>query len=224
MFKKFLDLFFAPEEEEEEIVETNSKDEITMKDFEELVKEQEKEEIVTKEEEETPVKEKVEVKPKPSFDIITADGPVENKTVKKQRVLRREEYDIQPVISPYFGVKEENKPIVKVEKKAVSTYRKEVKKSAYSEVISPIYGVKEKMVEPSFVKNEEPVYVKENKTIPIPTFDMVEDEENIALDDILFGKDSGEDDMIQFSLFGDDKRIQEDVFKNEDIDDDSLPF
>lgn len=225
MLKKFLDLFFAPEEEEEEIEEVEKeKDEISLKDFEEIVKDEiKKEETVNTEAAYTePVKEKVEVKTRPSFDVITADGVAEVKMKKKPRVLRREEYDIQPVISPYFGVKSEEKAPVKVEKKTTPVYRKETKKSEYSEVISPIYGVKEKPVISKVV--EEPTIMKEKKVIEIPSFSS-EDDENIALDDILFGKDSGEDDMIQFSLFGDDKRIQEDVFKNEDIDmDDSLPF
>lgn len=230
MFEKLLDLFFKADDEDEEVNEPVKEDEITLKDFETKKEVEEKVEPVKETVLVEPVIEKVEVKTKPAFDVITADGPIE-KPKKKVRITRREEYDLQPVISPYFGVKGDNKPTLKVERKPAATYRKEVKKSEYSEVISPIYGVKEKAipVQSEVVKKvepekNEPEFLKAKRVIEVPSFDMMEEEENIALDDILFSKDNGEDDMIQFSLFGDDKRIQEDVFKNEDMDDDSLPF
>ena len=232
MFEKLMNFLFKPEAEEDDdikVVDEQERDEVevTLNDF---IKEENvniKKEVVEEVSEnnsEVKPEYKETVKNKSSL-YIKADGPQEQdaKPKKKVRTLKREEYDLQPVISPFYGVKGEENASKKVEKKTAPIYKKETKKSEFSEVISPIYGIKEKKEEvKSFVQEEK----KEEVKIPVPSsqYESIE-EENLALDDIMSSKDGSEDDMIQFSLFGDDKRIQEEVFENEEIDnDDSLPF
>ena len=195
MLKKFMDIFFPVEEDEEdkeiqeelqdEVSETVDENETTVT-LEEVLKETAVVEVVQP-------KEVKPAKSKSTIDIM-ADGPVvkEVKPMKKARLVRKEEYEIQPVISPYFGMKEENKKVIKTEKKVSPTYHKEVKKNPFNEVISPIYGVKETH---DFVieQNSEPQIFKERKVVEVPSYDVVEEEENMALEDILSNKENGED-------------------------------
>lgn len=232
MFEKLIDLFFKSEDvsekEEFDVVQEQGEKEITLKDFEDFQKEESEVKTTAPQtvvREDVKVENVVENKTRSTFHI-KADGVSEKdfNQKKKVRMVKREEYEIQPVISPYFGVKGEVKATPKVEKKPTVSYKKETKKSEYSEVISPIYGVKEKKKTILEEVNTMPVFFEKKKEV-VPSYDAIEDEENIALDDLLTSKAGNDDDMIQFSLFGDDKRIQEDVFTNEDIDgDDSLPF
>lgn len=157
---------------------------------------------------------------------IQADAPVMKKEVVKEntvrkKLTRKEEYEIPPVISPYFGVKNE------VETKETPNLRKIVaapKKESYNEVISPFYGMHANSVKEEVVEE----VIEKEVTIPftpeVPVFNKEEDDSNISLDQIISTSQSEEDDLIQFSLFGESKKLHEEEFENENIDENSNLF
>lgn len=185
----------------------------------------------------TPVK--TETKPKMTIDI-KADIPEtkkkeeEKKAVKTRLIPKREEYEMPPVISPYFGVKEEEKNTESVQKKKAPIKKAPVakKKEPFNTVISPFYGEQERNAyhptltpdthEETEVKVDKiDSFYKENADL----IDDGDDLENVSLDEIISNTNNESDDLIQFSLFGDGKRISEEDFQNEEInDDDNLPF
>lgn len=237
MLNRLKKLFF-----DEEIEEFELDDEINE---EELVKEtivQPKQKPIYEDVKE-PVLVKQESKPKITIDI-KADGietkkkEEEKKATKSRLIPKREEYEMPPVISPYFGVKEEkqntdqekNENIEKSIKKTTISKKKE----PFNTVISPFYGEQERNEYKPTISStnvSENVYEVKKDFVDTNFMDIkesiIDNEEmdNVSLDEIISNSNSESDDLIQFSLFGDGKRISEEDFQNEEIiDDDNLPF
>ena len=254
MFKKFQDWFFKEDVDELDLDDNlleEEEEELEPKQYEEIVERKIQMEKAVKEVTQEPKKETFERIEKPmekarmSLDI-KADGPIVKESVSREKVRvspRRDEFEMPPVISPYFGVKEESTN--STDKVALNKISSDKKHETFNDVISPIYGihdnevqaetqsvlhdeelsffheVKKETITPAFT-NFEDTTLKEDTT----PYDMLEEEEeNIALDEIIADTNSEEDDLIQFSLFGESKKIQDDSFENEDIDSsDDLPF
>lgn len=254
MFKKFQDLFFK-----EDIDELNLDDHLEEEKFEEDThnddhkffhqrshqsEEKEIEKLFESEQIERHIVQPKVAEKKPATNKITldivADEPIKEKeNVSKERVrpVRREEFEMPQVISPYYGIHEENTTNENV---SLTNITSDNKRERFNDVISPIYGkhnneaqvVSETILNDDDMRvfQEEPNYVEDKVNEPVfvkPTFDTLEEEEvNLALDEIIAEKSSDDDDLIQFSLFGENKRIQEESFENEDVEDkeDSLPF
>lgn len=172
-------------------------------------------------------KEEIKDVPKVSVPKINIDIPVEPMVVKKEEVkkklVRKEDYEMPPVISPFFGVKGETSESSETIVHKMKPVRK---KESFNEVISPFYG-KQDIEEKKVVKEESFPVVSEILTKDEPSFDTVdEDEVNVSLDQIITPSKNDEDDMIQFSLFGEARKLNDDDFDNENMDDDNLelPF
>ena len=178
---------------------------------------------------------------KMSFDI-KADGQIQKEEPKKAniRASRRDEYEMPQVISPYFGVKEETS--AQGHNVALNKIPSDKKHDRFNDVISPIYGINDHEIHAetqSVLEDDEMTFFqnKEKEVEPLgiyvpsleaeeSSYEMLEDE-NMALDEIIADTNNDEDDLIQFSLFGENKKIQEEEsFENEEIDngEDALPF
>ena len=163
--------------------------------------------------------------PKINIDI-KADEPIKetvkskkNVSVKTRKTLtKKEEYEIPPVISPFFGIKGEESD-TRSEVKTVKTTSKE----SFNAVISPYYGNSKNKNEK---EKKDILEKKENLVSAAAEIEENYDEDNISLDEIVSSTSENNDDMIQFSLFGENKRIQEDEFKNENAEEETteLPF
>lgn len=175
---------------------------------------------------------------KMNIDIKVDDPIIEEKKVgkintpvKSRPILtRKEEYEMPPVISPYFGVKGEETVQSDESIPALNKISaKNDKKESFNSVISPFYGQKksQKPIQQTVEQHNEP----SKSTNPFINVDIVDenefDEDNISLDEIVSSNDINDDDLIQFSLFGEDKKIQKEEFENEDTeetDNEELPF
>lgn len=241
MFKKLQDWLFKEDYEELDIEEKdNYMDEVVFEEKRQRVEPKMKESVVY--EEDIPYVKATA----PKMNInIKVDDPVEEKKIEKPiapiksrtPLTRKDEYEMPPVISPYFGVKGEE--VVHQEDASVSLNKINTganKKEAFNSVISPFYGQKQsqKPIQQTTEKHEEvsksPVPFLKADATDIQLVDENEyEEDNISLDEIVSSKNVNTDDLIQFSLFGEDKKIQEEEFDNEDIEkteDDNviLPF
>lgn len=176
--------------------------------------------------------------PKMNIDIKVDDPIVEEKKVEKPSapvksrpiLTRKEEYEMPPVISPYFGVKGEETIQSSDKTPALNKInQKNEKKESFNSVISPFYGQKksQKPIQQTIEQHND-----SNKTTsPFIDVDVVDDqdydEDNISLDEIVSPNEVNDDDLIQFSLFGEDKKIIKEEFENEDSeekDNEELPF
>lgn len=176
--------------------------------------------------------------PKMNIDIKVDDPVVEEKKVEKPSapvksrpiLTRKEEYEMPPVISPYFGVKGEE--IAQSSEKTPTLNKinpRNEKKETFNSVISPFYGQKQsqKPIQQTVEQRSDA-----NKTTsPFIDVDVVDeheyDEDNISLDEIVSSNEVNDDDLIQFSLFGEDKKILKEEFENEnteETDNEELPF
>ncbi len=256
MFKKIQDWLFKEDLEELDIDEKEDeveefsfdesdlfaarKEEAKKHSFFERIKQEPEEDF----EEEIPLKsapvsEKVKVAPTPTpkitIDIQADDKATSNAKVdtmaQPQRVslTRKEEFEMAPVISPYFGVKGDKQDVEHVK---LNTISHSSKKESFNTVISPFYGEKETKKE-----IRQTIYHEENNNNLDKVFSgpsviedeipFHDDEDNISLDAIVQTPNTNDDDLIQFSLFGEAKRIQEEEFENENSeenDNEELPF
>ncbi|MDF9823883.1 hypothetical protein M2475_000231 [Breznakia sp. PF5-3] len=169
---------------------------------------------------------KVEPKEKVSFDI-KVDVPQEEKKVEKRlRPIERKDYDIPQVISPITGLKEDES---KSDVDYVPTVKPKNRKDSLGTVISPYYGDGE--LEEFHTKAQMEITSEKLSSSEV---EFVEDDEieNISLDEIVSNDTSDDDEMIQFSLFGDNaslRDLSEDETKEsedyeEDRKEDDLPF
>lgn len=255
MFKKFQDLFFKEDidelnlddhlEEAKTEEDTHNDDRNFFRQRSHQSEEKELEKLFKSEQIERPnVQSKAVEKTVPTakitLDIVADEFVGEKEIVKKERsrFVRKDEFEMPQVISPYYGIHEENTGNESVKLNNITS---DNKRERFNDVISPIYGkhnndarvvsetilndkemriFQESPVSANNDKANEPVFIK-------PTYDTLEEEEvNLALDEIIAEKSNDDDDLIQFSLFGENKRIQEETFENEDVEDkeDSLPF
>lgn len=169
---------------------------------------------------------------------IKADEPVykeEKETVSsvapsksRMTLTRKDDYEMPPVISPYFGIKGEDNAEDNPSLKLNAMNSAASKKETFNSVISPFYGRKksQKPIQQTIAKHEK----ANQSSIPFITADDVDtiDEEdvNMSLDEIVSSNDVNTDDLIQFSLFGEDKKLQKEDFDNENAEenDEELPF
>ena len=165
---------------------------------------------------------------------IKVDMPVTEKKIEKRlQPIERKDFEIPQVISPISGLKEDE---IKNEKgnKVTQTTRPKKVKDPFSTVISPYYGVDELEEQATRAQTElagSRLKRVQNTTIPTFDIDMEEEEmENISLDQIVSTQEEEEDEMIQFSLFGDNaplKKIKESEPLEASFDEDEtedLPF
>lgn len=160
----------------------------------------------------TPVEEKQPVVERPTRSKSAArPKPVREEPIKQ-------EFEFTPVISPIFGANE-NEP--KHTKKLTSvpqnrsTVTSPSKKNPLGTIISPIYGAteleefeveaRERMEK---VQEIEPVAV-ESEPIAFEVDDEDSDVVSVPLEDLLASEDGfeSEEDLLQFSLFGDDEIV-----------------
>lgn len=235
MFKKLQDWLFKEDFEELDIEEKDSYIDEVVYEEKRYTPEPKVSKTIVYEEEIPQMKPQV---PKMNIDIKVDDPVVEEKKVEKPSapvksrpiLTRKEEYEMPPVISPYFGVKGEEAEQSSEKTPTLNKINpKNEKKETFNSVISPFYGQK---------KSQKPIqqtveqHNDSNKTAsPFIDVDVVDeheyDEDNISLDEIVSSNEVSDDDLIQFSLFGEDKKILKEEFENEDteeIDNEELPF
>ncbi len=146
---------------------------------------------------------------------------VEEKSVRQKIIVRKEEFQMQPVISLIKGSNKSSNS----ESSSDAPYIAPIKKETFNNVISPIYGVKE--VQPILhdKKKQEAETFKFSNIEDI--IDANDDVDNIPLDEIVSKVEITSEDLIQCSLFGEEKVIIEEIFENDkvtEVSDDSLPF
>lgn len=170
------------------------------------------------EEKEVGLEEKVEGIKK--FDIkadnLKSMPKEEKKPVVQQRrsSLEKREYDIPEVVSPIFGLNEED--MKKWDEKKVVRQTKSSRHSGFGEVISPYFGDTSSEEKVSDDISNEEIIIDTNKTDSNyqSRHELVDDEdiENISLKNMIDDNDEG---LIQFSLFGSDKVIKEEEYTRE---------
>lgn len=251
MFKKIQDWLFKEDGEDFVIDEKDAMEELAIDESElfstreevkrkplfERNKQQEENKVIEEDIALAEVTPQVVSKPKITIDI-TADeklssAPKVEATQPKQRpvLTRKEEFEMAPVISPYFGVKGEEKHTgEEIKLNAVPTHSH--KKESFNTVISPFYGEKEtkKEIRQTIYRDEnndlDKTFIEPNP-LSLHEVEIDEDEDNIALDAIVSTPNIDDDDLIQFSLFGEAKKISDEEFENENSeinDNDELPF
>ena len=249
MFKKIQDWLFKEDMDDLDIEEKDELDEYSLEEEFKATHEEPKKKVLF--ERSQPQVEKVSepsffeqptpavetVKPKITIDITADDNSVNTEVkqppVSKPRttLTRKDEFEMAPVISPYFGVKGEIKDDVHV---SLNTITHTSKKESFNSVISPFYGEKETKKEIRQTLHSEESTNHLDARINASAFEtsdknvFVEDEEeNISLDAIVSAPNTNDDDLIQFSLFGEAKKIQEEEFENENSEENDnveLPF
>lgn len=191
--KKFIDIFFEPEEEEpikeeeEKVSYTSSKDILAAfkkeKEKEKALEEENKEEIPT-----INAKDLLYRKPGQSA-FINLDN---NSKSSNFSFNEKNEYVMSSQISPMFGVLNEKKK--KKSKNVISEEKKNITKSNESHldiVISPIYGY----------GNREDEYIsKKDKTAEVE--ELLKEDGDEVFDALSNGKDDSEINL--FDLFGDE--------------------
>lgn len=232
VFKKIASFFF---EEEEELSEEAELETIVFRDEPKKVKPapiKEKEVIRTEVSNPTPVQErKVQASPqeeKKFVDIKVSEQAkpvVDNRRVvptvrKKIEPVKTSEYEFTPVISPIFGASESSKKVVKTptvpqNQPTIATTSK--KKNPLGTIISPIYGATE--LEEFEAEAKERIETQERKAKENIVLEEVENDDdviNVPLEDLLASDEIVEnsDDLLQYSLFGDDEIIQEEKEKS----------
>lgn len=146
-----------------------------------------------------------------------------NRAVKRNEPLKQQEYTFTPVISPIFGMDETSEPKhAKKNQENVPQIRKTIsiapKKNPLGTVLSPMYGATEleEFEEEAKIRldNENDEIYEEEINEPIEEvieFDSDSDEEivRVPLEELLSNEENAElnDDMLQFSLFGDDEVV-----------------
>lgn len=162
---------------------------------------------------------------KPKRTIGERDRALNKRSVKRSEPIRKE-FEFTPVISPIFGVDEEsdNSPMhaAKVDIPPLrTTIAKAPKKNPLGTVLSPMYGANEleEFEEEAKVRLEienEAKYAMdgfdEADEVEIAYDDEEIDETEIVrvpLEELLSSDEQSEqsDDLLQFSLFGDDETI-----------------
>ena len=177
ILKKITSFLF--EEQEDEIIEDDEIQPVTMKSSAVETKREDspKAEEVVKVEEEIVEKPK---EPVSKFVDITDNDPIEEKkeVVKETKVepVKKEvkkEYEFTPVISPMFGVTEEEiKASKKANVKPVATHHMKKKNNPIGTILSPFYGLSEespfetpeKKVN-NDIKKPEPVALKKEEVV-----------------------------------------------------------
>lgn len=168
---------------------------------------------------------------------IKVDVPVTEKKVEKRlQPIERKDFEMPQVISPISGLKEDEMK-KDSESATMQTTRPKKVKDPFSTVISPYYGVDELEAQANKAQAElagDKLEQAQETFVTTPIHDVVdvEDEEmeNISLDQIVSNQEEEEEEMIQFSLFGDNAPLREikesepveDSFDDEEKDD--LPF
>ncbi|NBL00050.1 MAG: hypothetical protein EOM50_18980, partial [Erysipelotrichia bacterium] len=225
MFKKLQDWLFKEDFEELDIEDKeNYIDEVVYEEMKrkEEPKRRESSEFENRQSYVKPTETKMNIN-------ITVDDPVVEikKEVKETKaatnksrltLTRKEEYEMPPVISPYFGVKGEDALQTKENAPTLTSIHTNQKKETFNSVISPFYGQKhsQKPIQQTRTKTthdkvESNLESKVNETV-VSEVESKYDEDNISLDEIVSTQKNNADDLIQFSLFGDNKRIQEEEF------------
>lgn len=235
MFRKLQDWLFKEDYEELDIEEKDNYIDEVVYEEKRYTPEPKVNKTIVYEEEIPQVKPQA---PKMNIDIKVDDPVVEEKKVEKPSVpvksrpilTRKEEYEMPPVISPYFGVKGEEAEQSSEKTPTLNKINpRNEKKETFNSVISPFYGQK---------KSQKPIqqtveqHNDSNKPAsPFIDVDVVDeheyDEDNISLDEIVSSNEVNDDDLIQFSLFGEDKKILKEEFENEnteETDSEELPF
>lgn len=175
--------------------------------------------------EETVFESKKEVaKESAPFDIKVDVPTSEKKVGRRLRPIERKEFEIPQVISPINGIKED---MNQAHADYVPTVKPKNHKDSLGTVISPYYGDGELE---AFHHQAQMEIHNEHIEKRNSEDDFVADDEieNVSLDQIVSAEVVNEDEMIQFSLFGDDvilKDIQEgETLKDTEKNDDDLPF
>lgn len=177
-----------------------------------------------------PVKEKkfttIEIIEEPKQTAVRSSRTQGNsaRTVKRSEPLKQQEFTFTPVISPIFGIDETAEPKhAKKSQENIPQIRKTIsitpKKNPLGTVLSPMYGSTEleEFEEEAKLRleNEETEFFEEPQEEPeeaVIAFDSDSDEDEIVrvpLEELLSNDESAElnDDMLQFSLFGDDEVV-----------------
>jgi len=181
--------------------------------------------------------EKVVAKPLPKQETSTidikVDIPIKEKKIEKRlQPIERKDFEMPQVISPINGLKEDNVTSEKTNTNTVSIRPKKVK-DPFTTVISPYYGVDEleEIATKAQTQLASDSIKEEVNTSLYEKVEKVDDEvENISLDKIVSSEMEDEEEMIQFSLFGDNAPLSElgdQELAKENLDDDKkddLPF
>lgn len=164
--------------------------------------------------------------PKKATTQTTRSTQPQVREKQPRKEAAKQEYEFTPVISPIFGAADTDSKSVKKPastKKTSSTVTKASKKNPLATIISPIYGASE--LEEFEEEAKEQQKQEEQPKVDIATINenMIEREkpesaeeeemENVPLSDLLAKEevsDTGED-LLQFSLFGDDEVVRTDI-------------
>ena len=217
MFELLKNLLF---DEEDVLVEEDNLEQIDftkVDDFEDILSEAPNKPMVQSNVQRSPeksetlaVKEKEdhdEVLLRTEFNIQLKDEPkkekaAEIKTKRPERAVsekKERDIEINSVISPMFGEGEGKK----VEALAPSSPVTK-KKDGLGTVISPIYGQAELNVH----EQEAIAKIKENEQADMPVIEEDDWKDDIPLEELISGEEEN-DECVQFSLFGDNKSINE---------------
>lgn len=237
---KIKKLLFTEEEIEEYVEEVEEEPKLQKNPPQQQPKQQkqpERRQPVTEVKKEKEVERPTQPKRTESSTIdIKVDVPVTEKKVEKRlQPIERKDFEIPQVISPISGLKEDEMK-KDSESTTVQTTRPKKVKDPFSTVISPYYGVDELEEQANKAQTElagDKLEQAQETVAPIHEVVDVEDEEmeNISLDQIVSNQEDEEEEMIQFSLFGDNAPLREikesepveDSFDDEEEKDD-LPF
>lgn len=160
------------------------------------------------------IEEEEEVSRIETIDLIKPIEISEEKPEKKEEVRRsrsaaandqKKEYVFEAVISPMFGSSEKKqKPKPKTEVKVSQKTNK--KNNILGTVISPMYGENElELFERRAQQDLQQIKEEESRIVEI-----IEDEtENVALSDLVMNVEPKSEECVQFSLFGDDRNVND---------------
>lgn len=158
---------------------------------------------------------------------IKVDIPIAEKKVEKRlKPIERKEFEIPQVISPISGLKADEQ---QEHAEYLPTTKPKNRKDSLGTVISPYYGDFELEEFESKAQME-----LASAALTKTDIDLVDDEdiENVSLDQIVSPQLEEEDEMIQFSLFGDNASlrdiVEQESLSEETVEDetskDDLPF
>lgn len=244
IFDKIKKLLFTEEEIEEYVEEVEEEPKLQKNPPQQQPKQQpkqqkqpERRQPVTEVKKEREVERPTQPKRTESSTIdIKVDVPVSEKKVEKRlQPIERKDFEMPQVISPISGLKEDEMK-KNSDSASVQTTRPKKVKDPFSTVISPYYGVDELEEQANKAQTElagDKLEQAQEIVAPIHEVVDVEDEEmeNISLDQIVSSQEDEVEEMIQFSLFGDNAPLREikesepveDSFDDEEEKDD-LPF
>ena len=163
--------------------------------------------------------------PQKTKEVQKRSKPTQVREKEVRKETGKQEYVFTPVISPIFGATDQDNKTLKKTSGTVknsSTVTKASKKNPLATIISPMYGASEleefeEKAKAEQKQEEQPKIdissVNENMMKHAQSIKEEEDMVNVPLADLLAKEDvlNGSEDLLQFSLFGDDEVVRTDI-------------